>query len=111
MTSSLPQLMRSQQDLMDMIKENIEQQQHNQNVQTTISAELNDLKKLVQRFENHLLSLESNIIGSNSDPRNMPLGGSQSKVNFQSITRKCFTSEKLESYFGDITTKICKLIR
>ena len=109
--SSLPQLMRQQEEIMKLLKE---QQQHNQDLQTNLqhhqdlqSAELSDMKRFMER---NLLNLENTSNRSNSDPYNMPIIGSKSKVSFQSITKKYFTLEILESLFGDVTTQTCKMI-
>ena len=109
--SSLPQPMRQQEEIMKLLKE---QQQHNQDLQTKLqhhqdlqSAELSDMKRFMER---NLLNLENTSNRSNSDPYNMPIG-SKSKVSFQSITKKYFTLEILESFFGDVTTQTCKMIR
>ena len=110
--SSLPILMRQQEELMNMLKV---QQQHHQDLQTSLqhhqdsqSAELSDLKRLVESNFLNLVNFSTNR--SNSDPYNMPIG-SKSKVSFQTITKKYFTFEILESFFGDVTTQTCKMIR
>ena len=109
--SSLPQLMRQQEEIMKLLKE---QQQHYQDLQTCLqqnqdlqSSEFSDLKRLV---ESNFLNLENTSNRSNSDPYNMPIE-SKSKVSFQTITKKYFTFETLESYFGNITAQTCKMIR
>ena len=104
--SSLPQLMRG-------VNEHVERTtatssrslQHHQDSQ---SAELSDLKRLVESNFLNLVNFSTNR--SNSDPYNMPIG-SKSKVSFQTITKKYFTFEILESFFGDVTTQTCKMIR
>jgi hypothetical protein len=109
--SSLPQLMRQQEEIMKLLKE---QQQHHQDLQTYLqhhqdsqSSELADLKRLV---ESNFLNLENTSNRSNSDPYYMPIG-SKSKVSFQTITKKYFTLEILEPFIGDITIQTCKIIR
>ena len=104
--------MRQQEEIMKLLKE---QQQHHQDLQTYLqhhqdlqSSELADLKRLV---ESNFLNLENTSNRSNSDhPYYMPIG-SKSKVSFQTITKKYFTLEILEPFFGDITIQTCKMIR
>jgi hypothetical protein len=92
---------------MAMIKDNFQQQQQLQDKQTT---EINDLKSLVLNLTKRL---ESNNVSNSSDPTNMPTGSQSSVivVTFQSIRTKYFTPEILGSFFGEITTNTCKLIR
>ena len=105
-TSTLPMLMRNQEEIKQLIKDNMQQQQQNQDKQTNINAELNDnLKSLMQRFENHFLNLESKN-GSNSDPCSKKHDSDDpKKVSFQSITKQYFTPKILEFHFGDFTKK------
>ena len=115
--SHLPTLMRQNEELMKLLKDNIlplvsqqqQQQQQQQDQQTNISAEISDLKRIV---ESHFLNRSNNSDrndGSNADPNGSK--ANPTNVSFETITKKYFTQEILEFHFQKITKETCKLIR
>jgi len=108
-SSSLPNILNNQAELKQMMKDFIpillsQHQMQQDQLQNNIREELTDLKRLI-------LNLEKQSNNETSNNQQADDGGQNKEEPFQKIFQKYFTSEILSTYYGDITSHICALIR
>ena len=108
-TSNLPYILQNHEELKRMMKELLENQ-HNQHqiqqneLQHNVREEIADLKRLILELENEKQQKQQADCGANEETKS-------NEEPFQKIFVKHFTNEILSSYYGDITSHICALIR
>ena len=111
----IPQLLKNQEKLATLLEQLLpllptvkDHQKHNEEYQNNITAELNEVKKAVERILDNGQRSSSCPSSYNSNMLNPP---PYEEVDFDMIYRRHFKFEILEEFFGDIMTANINLIR